>query len=819
MREIVLNFKDGEKEFIIFKDDNKYIPCKQDGNDISFDLNQEEFNIVKYVFNKIKVTNNRVELPNVEYKGKEFKHFYDKTNDFNIFLNIDGSEISKEEYKYFNKLYNYQDNIMYSSDKKGNLDDNFIKRIINYGGKALVVFLTSTMLVGCASKQSDKTPKVEVGEQIEHVVDDIELTYIGKENIDTKEEVKVVEENETAIAKTKKEKLTETANKLATKVYEESAKTAPEEKKEVAETAPEEKYYLYKYEKTDSITGEKSIILSEEYLTGDNYVLEEKITYLSYDQVINNLNNQELYPIISSALGENNNLSDEIKKEIKGNSFKLAKDLDYIDTDLLTERLKSLDVVTDEVGSEKSGEYDPMNNRITIYGLGTNIFCDETKTEMFRDILSHEIRHVTQKATNYAGLYESMTKYLNDEYIEKDDYLSTYFNILTKIVSIDSLKKYYYNNNMDYLKEELMDIYKDEIDQYQLLNNFSALYNNRYLSNYEELDAKSQELGNARSLENDLDRLYMKKYDKSMYSDPEVRKLLANVHEINNDVLGYQCVSQVYDDDAMKSDVVNIDGHDYVTILPIVKNYEGKKTIVAPNGYILKENKDPEFISSQVRKMVEDDFNNKEAEIIYQRSLTTIFDGYQYLNEKDKLEGYVKIGVSQSEKDVLNIDIKDATLEEEDAKLRFSTEYAKYLAGELLNNKQNSEETNIEVSLNGKILTINDKTNFKVYNIDIENGSHPVFVQMLNQANISGDEYSALLNGEIQNNIYNTKNKFENYSNEKPEEIGIDNKGNIITYVNINLKDSESNINNMPITINPSDAINYTHHSKGRGNI
>jgi hypothetical protein len=184
MKEIILKFMDGKTEYIVYKEDDNYIPCKNIDDKISFDLSNDELNTIDTVFDKIKITDDRIKLSNIKFNNKEYQHFYDKTNNWNIFLNIDGSDITKEELRYFNNLFNYQDDIVYNSNENSN-ERNFIKRVVETTKKTFLVFVLSTTLVSSAAAMHYDIPAGMNSSENENVQED---------NISNEEKIKNFEQ-------------------------------------------------------------------------------------------------------------------------------------------------------------------------------------------------------------------------------------------------------------------------------------------------------------------------------------------------------------------------------------------------------------------------------------------------------------------------------------------------------------------------------------------------------------------------------------------------------------------------------------------------
>ncbi len=147
--EIIFSFKENNNEYLVIKNNNQYIPCKKINNTFEYEITEEEYNLINYVFNKIKTTDNRIKLSNFKYKEIEYQHLYDKTNNYHIFYNLDGSEIDNNIFSELNMLFNYQSEILYIDNNK---KEKKLKRLVNIGKKAILVLVTSTSLISPLSK-------------------------------------------------------------------------------------------------------------------------------------------------------------------------------------------------------------------------------------------------------------------------------------------------------------------------------------------------------------------------------------------------------------------------------------------------------------------------------------------------------------------------------------------------------------------------------------------------------------------------------------------------------------------------------------------
>lgn len=170
---IVFSFEYENNEYLVIKNGNQYIPCKRIKGIIKYEITDEELSLINYVFNQIKTTDNRLKLSDFEYKDNVYQHLYDKTNNYHIFYNLDGSEIvDKKIFSELNMLFNYQNDILYIDNNK---KENKLKRLVKFGKKVILVLATSTALISPLSKltpiQAQEIKAIQITEDI--VVEDL----------------------------------------------------------------------------------------------------------------------------------------------------------------------------------------------------------------------------------------------------------------------------------------------------------------------------------------------------------------------------------------------------------------------------------------------------------------------------------------------------------------------------------------------------------------------------------------------------------------------------------------------------------------------
>ena len=98
MKEQLFSFINNGIEYHVMKKNNEYIPYKVINGVNNYDLTTEEFDMVNKVFNKMKISNDLIRLDKYKYINNEYQHLYDKSNDWHLFFNLDGSLIEKSDF-------------------------------------------------------------------------------------------------------------------------------------------------------------------------------------------------------------------------------------------------------------------------------------------------------------------------------------------------------------------------------------------------------------------------------------------------------------------------------------------------------------------------------------------------------------------------------------------------------------------------------------------------------------------------------------------------------------------------------------------------
>jgi len=275
--------------------------------------------------------------------------------------------------------------------------------------------------------------------------------------------------------------------------------------------------------------GQKVINLIDYYKAEYAYqegVLEYNDRQIELDEIINAINN-------------NVNLTNEEKKFFLSKSKFFIDNLEYFDYYTVIDNLKRLKI--QYIEETKGGTYGEFtvngNNRGLIKIYGVTSFKDTSKYA-----LSHEFLHAFTKynlVDNY--FYEILNVVLNNEYFGDDtnlydngyEVLREYFYIMAELVDARVLRKYHANNDINYLKNDLIEIIPDFDMATDLLNNLNIICKiemlkntdySKYLKLEQELKMKKQQVMTSlktyyevkyqTSIENDLNILFWFDYSK-----------------------------------------------------------------------------------------------------------------------------------------------------------------------------------------------------------------------------------------------------------------------------------------------------------------
>ena len=642
--------------YLLLKENDKYVPCKKINGTLSYELNNKERKMFDSVLGQLVVTENRVKLDNVVFGDKEYQHFYDKNNDWNIFYNADGSKLNENEIKLFNILYNHRSDVMYSDGPVKKEGNAFIKRIVKIGGETIAVLLTTGALF---------TAKPEIN---------VEAAEYSS-NIDVDNDIEQIETLNTNV----------------------SIKT-----------------------------------------------------------------NEEKIQMITDAINNNPNINEQEKDVLRKNIDSIKKDIDYIDAEYIANNFATLQIFYNVGGMEYNGTYDITSNVIDLYGPTASL------DEKHAITLDHESKHAMQKLKNYAGIYEQVVRDMvkNDQ----EDAMDAYYQIFTKIVGDDTLKKAFYQADIDSLKDKLISII-DEKTAYQFLNEIDRAYTFKYYYTQGAEYCERMYISSLMRVESYIDDYYKAVKGKSIY-----KKEISTLAKVHPQVINAQS----------SKEAKKICDTDFAVRISNTVNREGKE---------LKE------IEQEIMPYFDIGY--------------TILKEKQLLNKEQNIKQKVGIVVANDRGyQSLNISIG------KDIKLNLDDEYAKDIIVDLGNTfhtlkdlgKSDSIGDAIDVSLNGNILTICNVDHQTVYSIDVTTGRKVSLEQIVFKANCTASEFERML----YTKVTNISSDEYVYSGDITN-LGIDDYGNILVSCKLRAPSEQGIYHNYLFTIDPKEAMDYSMHNPARG--
>ena len=156
--ELVSYFIINEKSYFILKINNKLIFVVKDLSGINLNIEDDDYILLNKVLNSLLVNENEsICLGTKEYNGKILKIFYDPKKQIHFWYpaNFQPEVSEKIEINTFvNFRYNYINNYVCNEKEiKAKSKNKYIKRLVNIGKKAVVVFVSAglsiTALTGC----------------------------------------------------------------------------------------------------------------------------------------------------------------------------------------------------------------------------------------------------------------------------------------------------------------------------------------------------------------------------------------------------------------------------------------------------------------------------------------------------------------------------------------------------------------------------------------------------------------------------------------------------------------------------------------------
>lgn len=498
MNEFVLSFNSNGTDFIVIKKDNDFFAGKYENDNISFKLNNSEKLLVNKIFEKMIATQDRIFLGLVTFNNKRYKHFYDKVNSWSTFLNIDNSEINKDELILFNKLYNNRDVLVYYN--RGN-DNNYIKRIFKDGKRIILVFMSASMILssGCFIRNT---------QVLEEEQDEIVINT----NIQT-------DENQGIEVLSFDEELEEEYQEINS-VEELEQKTEIEENDTI-------QYDDNQSPEVNNNEEEKSSQETNQTIELDKNK-EEQNQLSNIPDFTKSYSNEEKIEFLMNALKDNTNLTDE-EKEFFIYNFDIVKDnIEYIDFQNLYKHNANLKIVYDE-NTNYEGAFNSPTSTMTFYGA-------KNFGEVDNAAKTHEKSH-TEESDNRdfdlgIGVLEPLDSIFNKEYYGikymPNDYSSydtgyeasqKYIYALMEIIGPEPFRRFHFNQDIRELSNELYKIVPSENHYYALFQNLSFMSNNPSLFNRMK---NSKAEGIEETIRFIIDYYYLSKYGEDITNNVEI---------------------------------------------------------------------------------------------------------------------------------------------------------------------------------------------------------------------------------------------------------------------------------------------------------
>ena len=281
--------------------------------------------------------------------------------------------------------------------------------------------------------------------------------------------------------------------------------------------------YSSKFVKRRVIIGKKvlSVVVSSAFLLTSSLFFikggQKIINFVEsyrYNQKVEEYSNRQIeINEIINAINDNKNLTDVEKEFFLSCRDFFEDNIEYFDYYTVLDYLKRLRIeyIPDKQNSNVYGEFTATgSNRGLIKIYNATSFEDSDKY-----ILSHEFLHVFTKYSNdNNSIYEGLNVLLNNEYFGVNNILydsgypslRKYIYILSELIDPNTLKQYHADNDINYLKNSLIEIIPDENMALDLLLNIDFIYKcnelkntdlTAYLKLEEEYNMKNKEVINS----------------------------------------------------------------------------------------------------------------------------------------------------------------------------------------------------------------------------------------------------------------------------------------------------------------------------------
>lgn len=188
-------------------------------------------------------------------------------------------------------------------------------------------------------------------------------------------------------------------------------------------------------------------------------------------------------------IDENENLNDEEKQVLKNHLFILEDNEDYINKQVICNRLCSVDIFYEDLNDIFNSviltmaKYNMPKNEITVFCGQEGM--DLNDTSGYYEYLSHEINHIyeEEKASLGKGLREALNEIFTQEYLEISSdsaykYQRRAVYPLIELLGPEAMRKCHFKGNCDNIIKELMNIIPDEDKAILLLGLFDNFEQN-----------------------------------------------------------------------------------------------------------------------------------------------------------------------------------------------------------------------------------------------------------------------------------------------------------------------------------------------------
>lgn len=257
---------------------------------------------------------------------------------------------------------------------------------------------------------------------------------------------------------------------------------------------------------------------------------------------------------IVESLNRNQNLNDSEKQFILSYKKVFEENSEFINMNRLMDTLSNLKinyVPSDYQYAEYSA--DPYAYEINAYGYDDFQAID-------KDLLTHEIFHgftaYLDNSMGY-GLMEGLTEIMRSEYSNTQAVTyseqRTCIHLLSHIIGVEPLKKFYFSGDINYIKDSLKLIINDEEKVIALINGIDDICNQIYSSiNNEDIFVNCNEAGSVEQL---MGEFFEAKYGYGINDDNECRLL---INQIKSDFISFDASVKVNEEDIYCSDIFDI---------------------------------------------------------------------------------------------------------------------------------------------------------------------------------------------------------------------------------------------------------------------